>query len=96
MINRISLNTFVQAFLSFMVRFAKIFGTYALLSFLIYVLHSAIGVNGVTLLFSFKCYIHYITTSQQSSKYPNSFMPFGCILAKEKVFIILKIINCST
>ena len=93
-INRISLNIFVPAFLSFMVRFAKIFGTYTLLSFLMHVLYSAITV--VTLLFTFKCYIHYITTSQLSTKYPNSCMPFCCILAKEKVFIALKIIKCIT
>ena len=76
-----------------MVRFAKIFGTYAFLSFLIHVLHSAISVTGGTLLFAFKCYIHYITTSQLSTKYPNSCMPFGCILEKARVSITLNNIN---
>ena len=42
LLNRISLNAFVPDFLSFMVRFAKIFGAYASLSFFIHILHSAI------------------------------------------------------
>ena len=39
------LNTFAPAFPSFMVRFAKIFGTYAFLSFLINVLHLRIEIT---------------------------------------------------
>ena len=38
----IPLNTFVTSILSFMVGFAKIFGAYALFSFLIHVLNSTI------------------------------------------------------
>ena len=38
----------------------------------------------------------HITTSQLSTKYSNSCMLFGCILAKAKVFITLKNINGVT
>ena len=47
----------MTAIMSFMVRFAKIDGVYALFSFLIHVLNLTIWVTCITLLFIFKCYI---------------------------------------
>ena len=51
MINSIPLKTFEPAFLSLVVGLNKIFGAYALFSFLIHVLNSTIRVTGITLLF---------------------------------------------